>query len=109
MICHTLIFSFGEDRTSAERDEFLAIVRKICLDSGMANQVEPRAHLPLPNDAYAQTFVSSAIVQLFCDDLATVERLSGHDTLVKFEHDQQQKPYRVVWINHDLIIPATAA
>jgi hypothetical protein len=109
MICHTLIFSFGEDRTAADRDEFLATVRKICLDSGMASQVETRAHLPLPNDAYAQTFVSSAIVQLFCDDLATVERLSGHDTLVKFEHDQQRKPYSVVWINHEPITPTTPA
>jgi hypothetical protein len=109
MICHTLIFSFGTSRTAVERAEFLAAVRGICLDSGMTRQVETREHLPLPNDAYAQTFVSSAIVQLFCDDLATVERLSGHDTLVKFEHDQQQKPYSVVWINHEPIIPATTA
>jgi hypothetical protein len=109
MICHTLIFSFGADRTAAEREEFLATVRKICLDSGMVSQVEARAHLPLPNDAYARTFVSSAIVQLFCVDLATVERLSGHERLVKFERDQQQKPYSVVWINHEPITPATAA
>lgn len=108
MICHTLVFSFGEDRTTAERDAFLAEVREICLESGMTSQVETRPHLPLPNDSYAQTFVSSAIVQMFCEDLGTVERLSGYDKLVKFEHDQQQKPYRVVWINHEPITPVAA-
>jgi hypothetical protein len=106
MICHTLVFSFGADRTAAEREEFLSTVRQICLDSGLTSQVETRVHLPLPNDAYAQTFVSSAIVQLFCEDLATVEKLSGHDKLVAFQHDQQRKPYRVVWINHEPITPA---
>ena len=35
----------------------------------MTSQVEARPHLPLPYDAYAQTFVSSAIVQIFCEDL----------------------------------------
>jgi hypothetical protein len=109
MICHTLVFSFGEDRTAAERDAFLAEVREICLESGMTSQVESRPHLPLPNDSYAQTFVSSAIVQIFCEDLGTVEKLSGYDKLLKFEHDQQQKPYSVVWINHEPITPATAA
>jgi hypothetical protein len=109
MICHTLVFSFGQDRTTAERDEFLAEVREICLESGLPSQVETRPHLPLPNDSYAQTFVSSAIVQVFCEDLDTVERLSGYDALVKFEHDQQQKPYSVVWINHEPIAPVAAA
>jgi hypothetical protein len=109
MICHTLVFSFGEDRTTAECDAFLAQVREICLESGMTSQVEARLHLPLPNDSYAQTFVSSAIVQIFCEDLDTVQRLSGYDTLVKFEHDQQRKPYSVVWINHDPITPVAAA
>jgi len=108
MICHTLIFSFGEGRTAAERDEFLATVREICLGSGLTSQVETRVHQPLPNDSYAQTFVSSAIVQLFCDDLETVEKLSGYDKLVTFEREQQQKPYSVVWINHEPITPAAA-
>jgi len=109
MICHTLIFSFGENRTPAQRDEFLATVREICLESGLTSQVETRVHQPLPNDSYAQTFVSSAIVELFCDDLATVEKLSGYNKLVTFEHDQQEKPYSVVWINHEPITPAAAA
>ncbi len=105
MICHTLVFSFGDNRTDAERDQFLSTVREICLGSGMTNQVETRTHLGLPNDSYAQTFVSSAIVQLFCEDLDTVEKLSGYDKLVKFEHEQQDKPYSVVWINHEPITP----
>ena len=53
--------------------------------------------------------MSSAIVQIFCEDLDTVQRLSGYDALVKFEHDQQQKPYSVVWINHEPITLAAAA
>lgn len=72
----------------------------------MARQVETRVHLPLANDSYAQTFVSSAMVQLFSDDLDTIEKLSGYDKLVTFEHDQRQKPYSVVWINHEPITPA---
>jgi O-methyltransferase involved in polyketide biosynthesis len=108
MICHTLIFSFGEGRTPSERDEFLAKVTEICLSSRMARQVETRVHLPLANDSYAQTFVSSAIVQLFSDDLDTIEKLSGYAELVKFEHDEQQTPYSVVWINHEPIITAAA-
>ena len=92
MNCHTPVFSFSEDRTTAERDAFLSEVRNICLDSDLTSQVETRPHLPLPNDAYAQASRTSAIVQIFCQDLDTVEKMSGYDKLVKFQHDQQQKP-----------------
>ena len=54
MIVHTLIFSFGEGRTQAEQDKFLATVTDISLKSGLCTRVETRKHLPLPNDAYAQ-------------------------------------------------------
>jgi hypothetical protein len=30
MICHTLVFSFGEDRTAAEREAFLAEPVNLC-------------------------------------------------------------------------------
>lgn len=51
MIVHTLIFSFGEGRTQAEQDKFLATVADISLESGLCIRVETRRHLPLPNDA----------------------------------------------------------
>jgi hypothetical protein len=66
-ICHTLVLSFGEDRTAAEREGFLAEVREICLGSDVTSQVETRPRLSLPNDSYAQMFVSSGTVQLFCE------------------------------------------
>jgi hypothetical protein len=56
----------------------------------MTSQVETRLHLPLPNDSCAQTLVSSAIVQLFCEDLDTVGKLSGYGKLVKFEQDSSR-------------------
>ena len=77
MIVHTLIFSFGEGRTQAEQDKFLATVADISLKSGLCTRVETRKHLPLPNDAYAPVFVASAVTQLFCPSLEAVDELSG--------------------------------
>ena len=110
MIVHTLIFSFGEGRTQAEQDKFLATVADISLKSGLCTRVEIRRHLPLPNDTYAPVFVASAVAQLFCPSLEAVEELSGADALVSFERSEQQRsPYGVVWANTDLFTPIADA
>ena len=110
MIVHTLIFSFGEGRTEAEQDKFLATVADISLKSGLCTRVEIRRHLPLPNDTYAPVFVASAVAQLFCPSLEAVQELSGADALVSFERNEQQRsPYGVVWANTDPFTPIADA
>jgi hypothetical protein len=110
MIVHTLIFSFGEARTQAEQDEFLAAVTDISLKSGLCTRVETRKHLPLPGDAYAPVFVASAVAQLFCPSLEAVDELSGTDALVSFERTEQQRsPYGVVWANTEPFTPVADA
>ena len=110
MIVHTLIFSFGDGRTQAEQDKFLATVADISLKSGLCTRVETRKHLPLPNDAYAPVFVASAVAQLFCPSLEAVDELSGADALVSFERGEQQRsPYGVVWANTEPFTPVADA
>ena len=102
MILHTLVFSFGDDRTPGERDEFLARIKEICLGSGLTQHVGTGVHKPAAEDQYAPVFVSSAIAQLLCDDMETLGQLSAYEPLTTFEQEQQKlKPYRVVWVNSD--------
>jgi hypothetical protein len=110
MIAHTLIFSFGDGRTQAEQDKFLARVADISLKSGLCTRAETRKHLPLANDAYAPVFVASAVAQLFCPNLEAVDELSGAEALVPFERrEQQRSPYGVVWANTEPLTPVADA
>jgi hypothetical protein len=102
VILHTLVFSFGDDRTPGERDEFLARIKEICLGSGLTQHVATAVHKPAAEDQYAPVFVSSAITQLLCADMETLGRLSAYEPLTTFEQEQQKlKPYGVVWVNSD--------
>jgi hypothetical protein len=76
MILHTLVFSFGDDRTPGERDEFLARIKEICLGSGLTQHVATGVHKPAAEDQYAPVFVSSAIAQLLCADMETLGQLT---------------------------------
>ncbi len=82
MILHTLVFSFGDQRTPEQRDEFLAQIKEICLGSGLTQHVATGVHKPAAEDQYAPVFVSSAIAQLLCENMETLGQLSTYEPLV---------------------------
>ena len=100
MIQHSIVFSFP-DRSDADIDAFVTEVREICVGSGLASDFVSTRHVPAPTDAYARTFVSSAMVRMTCDSLETLEQLATSEPLLGFQHREQEKQaYGVVWINH---------
>ncbi|WP_188679511.1 hypothetical protein [Subtercola lobariae] len=100
MIQHTIVFSFT-DRQAEEQDAFIAEIRSICLDSGLATDFVSTRHIAAPTDEYARVFVSSAMVRMTCESLKTLEQLAVSAPLLGFQHrEQDRKPYGVVWINH---------
>jgi hypothetical protein len=100
MIQHTIVFSFT-DRSEGELDAFITEISEICVSSGLATEFLSTRHAPAPTDEYARIFVSSAMVRMTCDSLATLEQLATSKPLLDFQHrEQDRKPYKVVWINH---------
>ncbi len=100
MIQHTIVFSFAE-RSDSEIDAFISEITEICVGSGLASDFVSTRHVAAPTDAYARTFVPSAMVRMTCDSLETLEKLAVSQPLLSFQHrEQEKKPYGVVWINH---------
>lgn len=102
MIIHTLVFSFADAMPDDERDQFFAEMKEVVIGSGLADKIDYTPHLRLPDDDYAPVFVASAIAELRCKDLPTLEKLSAYPPLNEFRENWQAKyPYKVVWVNHE--------
>ncbi|MCC3771555.1 hypothetical protein [Streptomyces sp. UNOC14_S4] len=102
MIIHTLVFSFSDSMPEAERKQFFSEMSQVILGSGLAEKIDHKPHLRLPDDAYAPVFVSSAIAEISCADLPTLQKLTGYPKLGEFRDKWQAKyPYKVIWTNHE--------
>ncbi|MFE0171393.1 hypothetical protein ACFWZ2_03685 [Streptomyces sp. NPDC059002] len=102
MIIHTLVFSFSDEMPDAERDQFFVEMTEVILGSGLAEKIDHKPHFRLPDDDYAPVFVSSAIAEISCKDLPTLQKLTGYPELGKFRDKWQAKyPYKVIWVNHE--------
>lgn len=100
-VVHTLVFSFPDAMPDDQRTQFFTEMSDVVMGSGLAQTIDHRPHLRLPDDDYAPVFVASAITEIRCQDLATLETLSGYPALGDFRSRWQAKyPYQVVWTNH---------
>ncbi|MGP3970987.1 hypothetical protein [Streptomyces sp. 6N223] len=106
MVTHTLVFSFPETMSGPDRERFFSELADTIRGTGLAESFDHRPHLPLPSDTHAPVFVSSAMAEVRCADLAALKKLSVHPLLGEFVlrwHDRF--PYQVVWINSDATSP----
>ncbi|MBC2876907.1 MULTISPECIES: hypothetical protein [Streptomyces] len=102
MIIHTLVFSFSDSMPEAERNQFFAEMDDVILKSGLAEKIDHKPHLRLPDDDYAPVFVSSAIAEISVQDLPTLQKLTVWPQLNEFREKWQAKyPYKVIWTNHE--------
>ena len=100
MLTHTLVFSFPDAMSGSDRERFSGELADIITGSGIADSFAYREHIPLGDESHAPVFVSSAIAEVRCADLAALEKLAAHPPLAQhIEHWMSVFPYRVVWVN----------
>ncbi|MBC2876908.1 MULTISPECIES: hypothetical protein [Streptomyces] len=100
-VIHTLVFSFSDTMPADQRDAFFAEMKTVVMGSKLAESIDHKPHLRLPDDDHAPVFVSSAIAEIRCKDLPTLRRLTAYGPLNDFRTRWQARyPYKVVWTNH---------
>jgi hypothetical protein len=104
MTIHTLIFSFPDNMTQQDQDEFFSEIAPVMLASG-AEKFEHRPHQGLPADEHAPVFIASAIAQIQYPDLDTIAAAFRDPALGEFMGKWQGRfPYKVVWANHEPVL-----
>jgi hypothetical protein len=72
------------------------------LDSGFAESVVSRRHLPVPGEEEIPALIATAIIQFGLADMAALTKSFAapgvHEVI---EHWQARHPYRVAWANHE--------
>ncbi|GAB3744480.1 hypothetical protein GCM10027598_79140 [Amycolatopsis oliviviridis] len=102
MLTHTLVFSFPDSMSGSDRERFFGELANIIGSSGIADSFVYRKHVPLAEESHAPVFVSSAIAEVRCADLGTLEKLSVHPPLGEFTQRWMTAfPYQVVWVNSE--------
>lgn len=102
MIQHTMIVSFEQAVPDPELDQFLADIEHAMVDTGLAQAVAARRHLPVPGEQDIPALIGTAIVQVAVADtnaLAAAFRAPGvHEVIRRW---QARYPYRAAWANHE--------
>lgn len=100
MVKHTLVFSFPEAMSGSDRDQFFSEAATAILGSGLVESFNHKPHLPLPGDARSPFFISSAMAEIRCVDLSTLQKLFEYSPLHEFvQRWQAIFPYKMVWVN----------
>ncbi|TVT62621.1 hypothetical protein FNH05_00740 [Amycolatopsis rhizosphaerae] len=102
MIHHTMIVSFDQPIPDTELDQYLADIEQAMLDTGLAQSVAVRRHLPIPGEEAIPALIATAIVQVALADtdaLAKAFTAPGlHEVIDRW---QSRHPYQVAWANHE--------
>ncbi|GHC60419.1 hypothetical protein [Streptomyces flavofungini] len=102
MIQHTMMVSFEGPIPDADLDQFLKDIERVMLDSGHAQTVSARRHLPVPGEEAFSTPAAAAVIWFGLtgtDALAASFTAPGVGELI--HHWQSRHPYRVTWANHE--------
>jgi hypothetical protein len=102
MINHTMMVSFNEPLPDTELDQYLADIERVMLESGLAQSVATRRHLPIPGEEHIPALIATAIVQVTLADtdaLAKAFSMPGIGEII--DHWQSLHPYKVAWANHE--------
>ena len=102
MIQHTMIVSFDEPLPDAELDQYLADIERAMRDTGSAESVEARRHIPVPGEEAVPALVATAIVQVGVADAGALAKAFAapgvHEVIGRW---QSRHPYKVAWANHE--------
>jgi hypothetical protein len=102
MINHTMIVSFDRPLPDAELDQYLADIEKALLDTGLAQSVATRRHIPVPGEEAIPALIATAIVQVSVADLDALGKAFAAPGIGEvIEHWQARYPYKVGWANHE--------
>lgn len=103
MVMHTLIFSFPEQMSQADRDQFFREGSALVLGSRLAESYEHKRHIPVTSDAAASTspvFAASGVARIRCASLEAMRELFAYPPLGEFVRRWQSRfPYQVVSAN----------
>jgi hypothetical protein len=102
MINHTMIVSFNEPLPDAELDRYLADIERVMLESGFAQSVATRRHLPIPGEEHIPALIGTAIVQVALADTDALAKAFSTPGIGELIDDWQSRhPYKVAWANHE--------
>ena len=102
MINHTMIVSFDQPLPDAELDQYLADIERALLDTGLAQSVATRRHLPAPGEEHIPALIATAIVQVALADIDALAKAFTMPAIGEIiEHWQARHPYKVAWANHE--------
>lgn len=104
MINHTMIVSFDRSPSSAELDQYLEDIEQAMLDTGLAQSVVARRHIPVPGEEAIPALIATAIVQVAVADTEALAKAFGapgvHEVIDRW---QSRHPYKVAWANHEAL------
>jgi hypothetical protein len=108
MVTHTILFSFPDEMSEADRDEFFREGIEMALESGLVLSYEHRPSIPLPTHV-EPAFVPSAIAQMRYADLESLRKYLQHPPVAEFVRRWRERfPYRAVSVNtEDLPSPTS--
>lgn len=102
MINHTMIVSFDEPLPEAELDQYLADIEQALLDTGLAQSVVTRRHIPVPGEEAIPALIATAVVQVALADIDALAKAFAAPGIGEvIDHWQSRYPYKVGWANHE--------
>jgi hypothetical protein len=103
MVTHTLVFSFPDEMSEADRDQFFREGSALVLGSGLAESYEHKRHIPLVSGAAtpaSPVFAASRVARIRCASLDAMQELFAYPPLAEFVRRWQRRfPYKVVVAN----------
>lgn len=102
MIHHTMIVSFDQPLPSGDLDQYFADIERAMLDSGFAESVVARRHIPVPGEEAVPALIATAILRVGLADADALPKAFEAPGLHEvFESWQSRHPYKVAWANHE--------
>lgn len=102
MINHTMIVSFEQPLPDAELDQFLGDIERAMRDTGLAQSVVTRRHIPIPGEEAIPALIATAIVQIgVADSDALAKAFTAPGISEVIDRWQSRHPYKVGWANHE--------
>ncbi|OOC02633.1 hypothetical protein [Amycolatopsis azurea] len=102
MITHTMIVSFDRPLPDAELDQYLTDIETAMHDTGLAQSVATRRHVPIPGEEAIPALIATAIVQVAVADTETLAKAFAapglHEVIGRW---QSRHSYKVAWANHE--------
>lgn len=100
MVTHTLVVSFPDHMSQADRDRFFADGAAVVLGTGFAQSYRHWPSVSLTSAVDQSAFVASALVQIRCAGIESARQLFAHPSLAEYAKRWRSRfPFQVVAVN----------